>query len=186
MLVRLKARGALVAGAIHAVTRRYVRKADVTGIDISPAMIAVARARNALRCRFDLADVMKLPFLNASFDVVSAMTVLEFVADTHQACAEMIRCVKSAGRLIVGALNRLARVNRLRVAARSEPYASAQMFTLDDLCKLLMPFGAMKILLTMEGKDIPCQKLTGSSTVKRVPAPGAESGAFITVRVMKP
>lgn len=142
---------------------------EVTGVDISPKMISLAQARNALHCRFAVADAIKLPFPNKSFDAVSAMTVLEFVSDARRACTEMIRCLKSGGHLIVGTLNRLARVNRERIAACSEPYASARMFALDELRKVLAHFGEVNIRLTTEHES-------GS---------GGNSGAFIVAMVMK-
>jgi len=159
---------------------------EVIGVDISPEMISVARARNALHCRFDVADVMKLPFLNESFDVVSAMAVLEFVPDARQVCMEMIRYLKSGGCLMVGVLNRFAGINKQRVTAQSEPYASAQMFTPEELHKLLIPFGDMNIRLTMEGDGIPRQTSVGLSKAGREHDGGDESGAFIVAAVMKP
>ncbi|MDO9540813.1 MAG: class I SAM-dependent methyltransferase [Kiritimatiellia bacterium] len=142
---------------------------DVTGIDVSPKMIAVAQARNALHCRFAVADVIKLPFLNGDFDLVSAMTVLEFVPDARRTCAEMMRCLKSGGFLMAGVLNRLTRINRERIAARAEPYASARMFAPEELRKLLSEFGDVNILVTTEHE-----------------MGGGESGALIIAAVIKP
>jgi len=143
---------------------------EVTGIDISPEMISTAQARNAFHCRLVTADAMKLPFLDGDFDVVSAMAALEFVSDARRACAEMMRCVKARGHLIIGTLNRLARVNRERIAVRSEPYASARMFAPEELRKVLEPFGNLNIRLTTE------QEPDGDN----------ESGAFIVGTVIKP
>lgn len=112
----------------------------------------MAQKRNAPHCRFALADAMKLPFLDNDFDVVSAMAALEFVSDARRACAEMVRCLKPGGCLIVGTLNRLAGLNRERIAAHAEPYASAQMFTQKELRNLLAPFGKVNIRLTTENE----------------------------------
>lgn len=142
---------------------------EVTGVDISPEMISTAQAWNTFHCRFDVADAMKLPFPDGDFDVVSAMAVLEFASDARRVCAEMIRCLKPGGRLIAGALNRLAGINRQRVAARSEPYASAKMFAPEELNILMAEFGDVSIRLTTEQSDV-----------------GDESGAFIVAVVMKP
>ena len=125
---------------------------EVTGVDIFPEMLSVAQKRNAPHCRFALADAMKLPFLDNDFDVVSAMAALEFVSDARRACAEMVRCLKPGGCLIVGTLNRLAGLNRERIAAHAEPYASAQMFTQKELRNLLAPFGKVNIRLTTENE----------------------------------
>lgn len=142
---------------------------EVTGIDICPEMVAIARKRNVPHCHFEVADVMKLPFQNGAFDIVSALVMLEFVRDARAVCVEMIRCLKSDGCLMVGALNRLARINRERIAARVEPYASARMFAPKEVSELLTPFGDVNIRLTEEHKS-------GSD----------ESGAFIVAAVMKP
>ena len=142
---------------------------EVTGVDISQEMISTAQAWNTFHCRFAMADAMKLPFPDGDFDVVSAMAVLEFVSDARWACVEMIRCLKPGGRLIAGTLNRLAGINRQRIATRAEPYASAQMFAPEELRNLLMPFGDVNIRLTTEQSDV-----------------GDESGAFIVAAVIKP
>lgn len=143
---------------------------EVTGVDISREMIATAQAWNTFHCRFAVADAMKLPFPDGDFDVVSAMAMLEFVSDARRACAEMIRCLKPGGRLIAGTLNRLAGINRQRVATRSEPYASAKMFALEELNILMAKFGDVNIRLTTEHE----------------PAGGDESGTFIVAEVIKP
>ena len=159
---------------------------EVTGIDISPEMIAAAQARKALRCRFDVADAMRLPFLDKSFDVVSAMAMLEFVSDACHVCAEMMRCLKPGGCLILGTLNRLAEVNQQRVAEQAEPYVSAQMFAPEELHKLLMLFGNVTIRVTMEEKGVQRQTSDGPAPVKHGLNDRNESGAFIVARVVKP
>ncbi|MDD5483268.1 MAG: class I SAM-dependent methyltransferase [Kiritimatiellae bacterium] len=140
---------------------------EATGVDVSPEMISAARARRAPHCRFAVADVMLLPFPDGDFDAVSAMAALEFVPDARRVCAEMFRCLKSGGRLIVGTLNRLAGLNRRRIADRSEPYLSARMFSPKELRKLLSQFGRVNIRLTAER------------------GAGDESGAFIVAAAVK-
>ncbi len=143
---------------------------DVTGVDVSPAMIAVAKARQTPHCRFDLADAVSLPFPSGSFDAVCAMAVLEFVSDARQACAEMMRCVKPGGCLVVGTLNRLAEINQRRLARQAEPYLSAQMFAPEELRQLLLSLGEVTIRETKE---------YGLGSNDR-------SGAFIVARVLSP
>ncbi|MFA5343132.1 MAG: methyltransferase domain-containing protein [Kiritimatiellia bacterium] len=158
----------------------------VTGIDISPKMISVAQARKALHCCFAVADVMKLPYLDDAFDVVSAMAVLEFISDARRACAEMIRCLKPGGCLVLGTLNRLAEVNRRRVAEQAAPYVSARMFAPEELRRLLMLFGDVAIRVTMEEKAVQRQTSNGPAPVKHGLDDRNESGAFIVARVIKP
>jgi len=158
----------------------------VTGIDISPKMISVAQARKALHCCFAVADVMKLPYLDDAFDVVSVMAMLEFVSDARRACAEMIRCLKSGGCLVIGTLNRLAGINQRRVTEQVEPYVSAQMFAPEELRKLLMLFGNVTLRVTMEEKGVQRQTSDGPAPVKHGLDGRNESGAFIVARVVKP
>ena len=51
--------------------------ADVTGIDLSPAMLAEARRKGG-RVRFEVADAAQLPFGDASFDLVVLMNAVPF------------------------------------------------------------------------------------------------------------
>lgn len=122
----------------------------VIGADISPEMIAVARSHNTPNCRFELADACHLPFQDVFFDVVAAMATLEFVSDPRAALAEMFRCLKPGGSVLLGTLNRLAPVNRRRVAKGKRPYASARMFAPDELRDLLALFGRVRMRVTAD------------------------------------
>lgn len=85
------------------------RGAEVTGIDADPAMLAAARSRAAtagLRATFSEGRIERLPFPDASFDVVVAVTVLCFVADAGGAVREMARVLRPGGRLVIGELGR--------------------------------------------------------------------------------
>lgn len=120
----------------------------VTGVDISERMIAVARQRNVAGGTFDVADAEKLPFPDSRFDVVAAITVLEFTTDPARVVSEMTRCVKKAsGILIVGVLNRLSGYNRKRRRRAASMYASATLFSPADLRTLLARAGESTILV---------------------------------------
>jgi len=72
-------------------------------------MIAAARRRSeieATHLRLIEGQAERLPFDNATFDCVLAVTVLCFVRDAGQAVAEMARVLKPGGRLVVGELGR--------------------------------------------------------------------------------
>jgi len=122
----------------------------VVGIDISPEMIEVARARDLVHCRFEVADACQLPLDDASFEVVAAVATLEFVSDIEGAVEEMFRCVKPDGSVIVGTLNRLAPINRDRVRGGKEPYASAHLLSPAELRALLAPYGRVRMHLSVE------------------------------------
>lgn len=117
----------------------------VHGVDLSPDMVAVAEAEPAARCRFAVADAAHLPFPDARFDVAAAMAALEFVPDTPAVVREMARCTRPGGSLLIGTLNRLADLNRRRLAAGQEPYVSARLLTPDELEELLAPYGSVRM-----------------------------------------
>lgn len=116
----------------------------VTGIDIEPKMIEKARIA-APGCSFQVADVLALPFKDGSFDVVAAMATLEFLPEPSEAISEIVRCARPGGRLLIGTLNRLAKLNRDRVSQAKEPYVSAHLFSPDEVRQLLAPLGDVRI-----------------------------------------
>jgi ubiquinone/menaquinone biosynthesis C-methylase UbiE len=113
----------------------------VTGIDISAKMINVARREGVADTRFSVADAANLPFSDDSFDVVVAVTVLEFVAEPWKTLREMARCVGPGGRIVVGALNRHSILGIWRRFRPSDVFASAKMFSASELYGLLSHFG---------------------------------------------
>lgn len=110
------------------------------GVDICPEMVAVARRRVAV-CDFAVADGTRLPFAERRYNVIAAMTALEFSHDPQALVAEMVRCTASDGIVLIGTLNRLAPLNRERLARRREPYASACLLSATELHDLLRPHG---------------------------------------------
>src|ERR671914_2306629 len=78
------------------------RGADVTGIDIAPALIETAKERAAERgldIDYRVGDAEQLELEDASFDVVSSTCGVMFAPD-HQATArELTRVVKPGGRI---------------------------------------------------------------------------------------
>lgn len=118
---------------------------EVHGVDISPAMVAVARDA-APDCTFTLADAAALPFPDAGYSITASMTALEFMPQPEQAVREMVRCTKPDGRLLIGTLNRNNRLNHDRLAAGEPPFASGHLYTPADLWALLSQWGAVRML----------------------------------------
>lgn len=75
------------------------RVARRVGVDLSPAMLDIARTRLD-DCR--LGSVEALPFKDASFDVVTIRQALHFVPNPSLALLEMRRVLKPGGQIIVG------------------------------------------------------------------------------------
>ena len=74
--------------------------ADVTGIDIAPRLLAQARAKaGELPIRFDEGDAERLPYPDASFDVVSSVFGAIFAPDHLAVASEVARVCRPAGRL---------------------------------------------------------------------------------------
>jgi len=154
----------------------------VTGVDIAPRMIEVARAAVS-SCRFEVADASQLPFEDSTFDIVSAMATLEFLPDPAAAIAEMARCAKEGGHLLVGTLNRLAPLNQHRLAKGKEPYASAHLLSPDELRSLLAPRGRVRMVASSPpGHDR--RPSLPKRAVQRVAGPrGNLTGPFIVAEV---
>lgn len=77
------------------------RGARVSGIDIAPTLLAVARRRVA---EADLREggLDDLPFDDRAFDVVLAVNALQFAFDPPAALGEAARVLHVGGRLVVG------------------------------------------------------------------------------------
>lgn len=76
------------------------RGALVTGIDLSPAMLARARTRHPEATLLEM-DAESLGFGAASFDVVILSYVLSVVADPHRVLAEAARVLVPEGEIWV-------------------------------------------------------------------------------------
>jgi ubiquinone/menaquinone biosynthesis C-methylase UbiE len=82
----------------------YPQAVRLTGIDLSPAMLSIARDRaSSLGRAVDLreADAHAIPFPDASFDTVVCTFSLCAIPDEHLAVAEMKRVLKPGGALLL-------------------------------------------------------------------------------------
>lgn len=82
----------------------YPDGSRLTGIDLSPAMLEIARKRaDELGREVDLreADAHALPYPDASFDTVVCTFSLCNIPDEHRAIAEMHRVLRPGGLLIL-------------------------------------------------------------------------------------
>ncbi len=76
--------------------------ADVTGLDLSPDLIATAKSRAGeagANVTFDVGDAENLPYEDASFDTVTSSFGVMFAPDHAAAGAELARVCKPGGRL---------------------------------------------------------------------------------------
>ena len=119
----------------------------VVGLDLSEGMLAVAKGRLP-EVPLVRGDATSLPFKDGSFDVVVAVTVLEFVPEPKKVLDEMWRCVRPGGRMAVGALHEgssLARRRRKRASEVRTVFSHAHFFGYDELKELLRHYGPVRI-----------------------------------------
>ncbi len=140
----------------------------VTGVDLAPEMIARARSYPCPGCRYEVSDACHLLFQDKSFEVAAAITSLEFIADVKAAVAEIFRCVKPRGRVIIGTLNKLDPLNRQRLDRKEEPYYSGRMFSANELDELLQPYGTVRIYNTGRNLESRGDKSGGAFIVAEV------------------
>lgn len=123
------------------------RGAAVTGLDLSPAMIRVAQAKARQRAApvtFLTGDAAQLPFPAASFDLVTALLVLEFAGAPAAVLAEMVRVLRPGGSALVAALNRQSIWTvwrRLQGRRRPSVYNHARFLSARDLRRGLVAAG---------------------------------------------
>lgn len=81
----------------------YPADVEITGIEISPAMLEIARRRaNNLDRKVELAigDAQALPFPDRHFDTVICTIALCSIPDERQAVAEVWRVLRPSGRFV--------------------------------------------------------------------------------------
>lgn len=80
---------------------------QVTGIDISPSSVEVAKKYDTTRTvHYQVADAYQLPFADQSFDNVCAMDILEHVNAPEKLIAEASRVLRPGGKFFFHTFNR--------------------------------------------------------------------------------
>lgn len=88
-------------------------RAEITGIDLAPTMIDLARAHAeaspaASRLHFQVADVGRLPFPDGAFDAVMSSGSIKHWPDPVAGLRELHRVLAPGGRAFVVEMNRIA------------------------------------------------------------------------------
>lgn len=107
------------------------RGAQVTGLDLSPVMIALAREKareRDLAIDLGVADIGKpLPFAASEFDLVFTSTALHYVEDIANVCREAARVMKPYARFIASVLHPMS--------TACFPAAGSEGEGIPDLCE---------------------------------------------------
>ena len=77
--------------------------ADLTGVDLAPAMVARARSklRNVPHAQVEPVDAHHLPFEDASFDVLLCANTFHYFTHPAQVLSEAQRVLRADGRLVI-------------------------------------------------------------------------------------
>jgi ubiquinone/menaquinone biosynthesis C-methylase UbiE len=102
------------------------RGAEVTGLDLTPELLAVARGREAAEGLGGIVwregDAENMPFGDASFDVVVSSCGLMFAPDQQRVAEEVARVTKPGGRIAIQAWTQEGGVGRMfQVVSRYTP-----------------------------------------------------------------
>ena len=161
---------------------------EATGVDKSVEMVQVARQRLAgsgEEGRVLLADGTDLPFADDSFDLVTAITVLEFVDLPGALIREMLRI--SRDRIFLGVLNRYSPYYIQQRLRRGRILSQAHFYSVDEIVTLVREAGGQDITwrTTLQGPAIGPPVLHHISRLRDC-LPGASRlhwGAYIGVCV---
>jgi ubiquinone/menaquinone biosynthesis C-methylase UbiE len=94
----------LACGTGAVAERAAARGAEVTGVDLAPALVATARERAAelgLEIDYRVGDCEHLELPDASFDTVSSTCGVMFAPDHVATARELARVTRTGGRLVL-------------------------------------------------------------------------------------
>jgi SAM-dependent methyltransferase len=127
--------------------------ARVTGVDVSPVAIELARQNflhRKLAGELCLMDGEALDFEDNSFDIVYAHGVLQYTADPVKMIAEIHRVLKTGGQAILMVYNKYSWLNLLskvsKVPLEHEDAPVLRKFSIRQFQTLLKPFPSYQII----------------------------------------
>jgi len=127
--------------------------ACVTGVDVAPSAIELARANFAqqhLSGDFRVASGEALPFSDASFDLVYAHGVVQYTANPQRLIDECRRVLRPGGQAIFQVYNRISWLNGLsrlmHVSLEHEDAPVLEKFSIGEFRRLLAGFSRVRIV----------------------------------------
>lgn len=116
----------------------------LTGVDISPAMIAVARTALPI-AEWIEADVAALPLADASVDLITCVTALHVLPHVDEAVAEWRRLLRPNGRVVTATFSETdgahSRDEEAGSAHRPYPRRHLPFRTIEDLSRTAASYG---------------------------------------------
>jgi ubiquinone/menaquinone biosynthesis C-methylase UbiE len=88
-------------GALLRELGKRLPPAQLTGVDLSAAMVGVARASLPTAVQLAVADAAALPFQRGTFDVVVSNSSFHFWSQPDRALGELRRILRAGGRLVI-------------------------------------------------------------------------------------
>ena len=127
--------------------------ASVTGVDLAPSAIALAKAnfgQQGLAGTFEVADGEQLPFADNSFDLVFAHGVVQYTSNPQRLVDECRRVLKPGGQAIFQTYNRVSWLNALsklmKVNLEHEDAPVLLKFSIPEFTRLLAGFRSVRIV----------------------------------------
>lgn len=137
-------------GALSSAVRAAAPAARISGVDLSPGFVELARRQHAdLGIEFQTGDAQALPFAAASFDTALTMLVINFVPDPVRAVGEMKRVTRPGGTIAAALWDIAGEMEMLRIFFDE---AGATEHHDERLTALLQP-GALAALFRKCGLD---------------------------------
>jgi SAM-dependent methyltransferase len=125
----------------------------VTGVDLAPSAIELARAnfeQQGLAGHFEVADGENLPFPAGSFDLVYAHGVVQYTANPQTLVDECRRVVKPGGQAVFQVYNRISWLNALgalmKVGLEHDDAPVLRKFSIGEFQQLVNGFSAVRIV----------------------------------------
>jgi SAM-dependent methyltransferase len=133
---------------------RFARSgARVTGVDIAPGAVALAKqnlAQQGLGARLEVADGEALPFADASFDFVYAHGVVQYTGNDHRLVAECHRVLRPGGLAMFQVYNRISWLQLLskvmKVPLEHEDAPVLKRYSIPEFRALVGVFPSVEII----------------------------------------
>lgn len=94
-------------GCGNGISSRLLNQAgyEVVGTDISALFLEDARKWESSKLRYEVCDVLELPYEDGSFDVICSNELVEHLPDVETALSEMERVVRKDGIVVISGPN---------------------------------------------------------------------------------